>query len=203
MVRSGFDIGEGFRDKDNAVRFGPDPGEAAIGPVAAAHVAVRRLAVGFPRVHFAKEEDFDWFVVLAEEVHLKRGIGPLPRNEPEPWPLGGAELFALNDFQIARLDEEVADLGIVGGVPVALTHAPEVILFDEVQFIGALFDGDAGDIVDGEIAQELQADGRVSGFPGSRLLFAQEQARAAKDEHEHEEDSELFAIHFAPVSLRL
>ena len=57
------------------------------------------------------------------------GVSPLPRRrELETRQLRRPDGFALDDFHIAEFQEELADLGKIGGIIVTFAHAPEIVL---------------------------------------------------------------------------
>ena len=91
----------------------------------------------------------------------------------------------------------------VGGIIVPLANAPEVILLGQIQLATALFNRDMRHLIDREVTKQFFADRGIGAIPGGIFFFAQDEARAADDQDQDEKNSELFAIHFAAVRLRL
>jgi len=117
--------------------------------------------------------------------------------------LRGPDLFTLDDLQSLDLEQKVSNLGIIGRIIVPLLHAPQIVFPDQVQLICASLEGDAGDIVDGEVAQEFLPHLRVAALPGSVLIPVKNQSRAAEQDDQNAENAELFQVHFAEVRFRL
>ena len=103
--------------------------------------------------------------------------------------LGGCNRLGLGDLQIADFDEQVPDLGKIGGIIALVLHGPVVSLADKGQFAFAL-DVNEGDVVDLEILHQLLSSLAGGRRPG--LLFVavhQDQTSAAQnDEREENKD---------------
>ena len=59
-------------------------------------------------------------------------------DEVEGGQLRGADLFGLDRFEVVHFTDEGADLFEVGGVTVAFLDGPDIVGFDEVQFVGGM-----------------------------------------------------------------
>ena len=105
--------------------------------------------------------------------------------------LGSVDLAAWNaqqsgnagDGGVARqgLGQEVADLGIIRRIIVALTDGPDVVFLREVQLVGALFKGDVRDVIDGQLGEEFPADVGVSAGADVILFLIDEESAEADD----------------------
>src|SRR5581483_8226241 len=146
-----------------------------------------RLLLGWlARVLFAERDGRDGLVVLVFKIQQNAGIGPLPRQRKlQARQLRSADFLALNDLQVAGLEKKFADLGKIGRIIVAFAHAPEVILFDQVQFIRALLDADMGDVIDREgVAEQLLARALLAGAAGFVAVHLDVPAGTAQDDQE-------------------
>ena len=52
------------------------------------------------------------------------------------------DFLRLNGLEVGHLEQEAADLGVVGRIIIALLDPPEVVLLDQVQLVRAALDDD-------------------------------------------------------------
>ena len=88
-----------------------------------------------------------WSLNSTSVPELVRRAG---RQQFEPAQLRRPDFLGLHHFQIGQLQQQTADLGIIGRIIAALAHAPEIVSFGQVQFVRAGLDGDLRDVVDGK-----------------------------------------------------
>src|SRR5207247_7277136 len=114
------------------------------------------------------------------------------------------DLLSLYYFQLPHLPQQIADLLKIRRVTVTLADRPLVVLPGQVQFVRALPDVDARDVVEREIRQQfLSRAPFAGGLIRGRIAPGDEEARSANDRAQDQENGKLFSVHFAAVLLRL
>ena len=113
-------------------------------------------------------------------------------------------MFRLHDFQIPHLAEQIADLLKICRVTITLAHRPVVVLAGQVQFIGALLDHNARDVIDRQVGQQFFSGAAFAGgLIGGGVAPADIEAQNADHRPEENQSANLFAVHLDVVRLRL
>ena len=158
-VGLGFEVAQGIGHHGHGLGSGADHDVAAIGTAFVfTHLAHRRRAAfGLAHVGLAQQQRLDHLAVLVAQFDQHGGVGRRPRRQQlVAAQLRGADFFGLGRLEVRGFEQEAADLGEVGRVIIALLHPPQIVLLHEVQLIRAAFDDDGGDVIDRQVAQELQ-----------------------------------------------